>query len=178
MKSILRTAAAGVALASFGFASAASAQTTATANAEATILAPLSITVDVTANTLNFGTIAVGNIGAPGSTATVALAATGGAVAGCDGVNLICAGTTTVPTFNIAGYETSVVNVTFDSATVTLTGPGTPLTVGSFTTTLASNQATLVGGAASFQVGGSLTVNAGQAAGTYTGTFPVSVAYD
>ena len=62
MKAILRTAAAGVAIASFGIASAASAATNDEAQVTATILTALSVDVVPGDDTLDFGTIADGGI--------------------------------------------------------------------------------------------------------------------
>jgi len=50
------------------------------------------------------------------------------------------------------------------------------MTVGSFTSTAATG--TLAAGVATFPVGATLTVPANQAAGAYSGTFSVSVAYN
>jgi hypothetical protein len=175
MKSILRTAAAGVALASFGIASAASAQTTDSADVTAEILTALSVAVDATADTLNLGTIADGGIAA-NANLTVTPA---GALVSCPAL-LICGGTIAAPTFHIDGLAAEVVDVSFVNATETLTsGGGDVLSVGSFTTDLVGNQATLDGaGEASFAVGGTLTVAPNQPAGVYDGSLSVSVAYN
>lgn len=174
MKSILRTAAVGVALASLGFASTASAQTSASATARAEILTALSVAVDGTANTLNFGTIAVGNI-ASAANLTVTPA---GARSGPCPTNVLCTGPVAAPTFHIAGVAAQAVNVSFTNATETLTTTGgQTMTVGSFVSS--ANQVTLnSSGAGSFSVGGTLAVNPGQAAGVYTGSLTVSVAYN
>ena len=175
MKSILRTAAAGVALATVGIASGASAQTTATANADAEILAALSINVNPALNSLDFGTVAIGNIGAPA--ALVVPAAASPTITGCGG-QVICGGTATAPQFTIDGQPAEVVDITIP-ATVTLTSGANSMTVGSFTTSLGGTQATLDGaGDASFYLGGTLTIAPTQAAGVYTGNIDVSVAYN
>lgn len=177
MKSILRTAAAGVALATFGIASGVSAQTTATANAEAEILSTLSVAVDAGDNVLNFGTIA--DQGIVGPTPVVVDAAG----ARTCGASLICGGTPAAPTFDVEGLTGALVDVSFVNASESLTTGVVPtgmtgtMNVSTFTTNLAGNQI-LLDGTDAFTVGGTLTVNPLQAPGVYTGTVGVSVAYN
>lgn len=176
MKTILRTAAAGVAIASLGLASAASAATTAQADARAEILTALAVTVDPADNVLNFGTIADGGIAA----STPVVLGTDGLVAACP-ANLVCGGTTNAPTFNIEGLPTLLVDVSFENASETLTHSGglDTLTAGTFTTSLTGNQVALdAAGDASFTVGGTLTVDPGQIPGVYNGSVTVNVAYN
>lgn len=175
MKSILRTAAAGVALASFGVASAASAATTDSADVTAVILSSLSVAVDPNDDTLNFGTVS------PGAAAvTLVVGTADNRVGGCP-AGVVCGGTVASPTFNIDGAAGALVNVSFARATETLTSAaGDTMQVSAFTNSLTGNQATLnaTTGKASFTVGGSLAVAAGQAAGTYSGSLSVNVAYN
>jgi hypothetical protein len=176
MKSVLHYAAAGVALATFGFASAAQA---ATANADVTaeILSTLQVTVDPTDRTLDFGDIAdSGLVG----TSTVAVSAAG--VRSC-GANLTCSGTVEAPTFNVVGLVGSQVAVTVPAATAPLTYEGTvptgmngTMSFGTFTTSAATIN--LVAGNNPFTIGGTLTVNQMQAPGVYTGTVAVEVQYN
>src|SRR5688572_18458670 len=98
MKSILRNAAAGVAIATFGIASAASAATTDSADVTAEILTALSVDVDPNDDTLDFGTIADGGVAGP----TNVTVDTDGVRTLC-GAQLVCGGTTNAPTFNISG---------------------------------------------------------------------------
>jgi len=173
MKAILRTAAAGLAIASLGIASSASAATD-TANAEAEILAALTLTVDATDDLLDFGMIADNGAGGtvevlPGATACTAtgdLSCSGGASAN----------------FDLVGQSGWQVNITFPDPTPTLSDGGTPANTMTYALTTSAAQVTLVGvgGAATgtFDVGGVLTVPAGQAAGVYTGTFVVEALYD
>ena len=93
---------------------------------------------------------------------------------------MVCTGTANAPTFNIQGAVNSTVQVTFTNASETLSdGSGNNMTASSFLTSLPSDVATLdATGNASFTVGGSLAVAAGQAAVTYTGTLTVNVAYN
>ncbi len=167
MKSVLRYTAAGVALATFGFASAAQAAT-ATADAEAEILAALTVTLDATANALDFGSIAESGAGG-----TVTL--TSGNVRTCS-VGLLCTGTTVVPEFDIVGTPNAPVSISFTNNTIQLTGPGAPMDVN--LTSSADNLNLSAGGTASFTVGGVLDVAAGQTAGTYSGQLEVVVIYN
>ncbi len=179
MKAILRTAAAGLAIASFGIASAASAATTDSAEVTAEILTALSVDVDPLDDTLDFGTIADGGIAGP----TNLVVNTSGALVACP-ANLVCGGTTDAPTFNITGLTGMTVDVTFTNTTETLNHTGVPpvgmlstLTAGTFTNSLPGSSIVL-DGTDSFTVGGTLTVDTNQAPGVYTGSVSVEVAYN
>jgi len=172
MSKFVRYAAVGAAVASLGIASGAQAATSAQANASATILNSLAVAVSPTDNTLDFATIA------PGASAVTVVVAPNGTRT-CP-VGVVCTGTANAPTFNIQGAVNSTVQVTFTNASETLSdGSGNNMTASSFLTSLPSDVATLdAAGNASFTVGGSLAVAAGQAAGTYSGTVTVNVAYN
>jgi spore coat protein U-like protein len=188
MSKLLRYAAVGAALASFGVASGAQAATTAQANATAIILSSLSVRVDDSANTLSFGTIADSGIAAD---QTIDVSA--GGVRGVCPAGLTCAGTITAPTFWVKGAASKAVNVSFVNASETLNYVGTAptgfsnntMSVGSFVTDAVNgavtNQLVLsatAGTETAFHVGGTLTVHPDQAPGTYQGTLTVSVAYN
>lgn len=190
MSKILRYAAAGAAMASLGVASAASAATTDSADVSATILTALSVDVDATADTLNFGTIADGGITAN----QTLVVGTDGALVSCP-TGLICGGTTAAPTFNVSGLGGLAVNVSFVNTSETLsydtvanggaapTGFNSTMTVNNFQTNAlngaTTNQLLLAsGGTGSFNVGGSLIVQPNMAPGIYAGTVTVSVAYN
>jgi hypothetical protein len=179
MTSILRTAAAAVALGSFGLASAASAATSDEAEVTATILTALSVDVRTGDDTLDFGTIADGGI-----TAATDL------VVGSDGVRgtcptlLQCGGTTNAPTFDITGLVGLPVAISVRNATESLNLPvGTAVPPGfagsmqvkNFTRSAAT---ITLDGTDSFTVGGTLTVNPSQYPGVYSGTLTVDVAYN
>jgi spore coat protein U-like protein len=115
---------------------------------------------------LDFGTITLG----PGtwSNATVSLSQTG--TIACGGANLICSGATQAAIYNVQGSNRQTVNisapnvtlvnqsdVTNAPATVVLTSSGHP-----------GND---------FSIGGSVTLSSTTAAGTYVGTFNVTVDY-
>ena len=171
MSKILRYAAAGVAMGALGLASTAHAATSDTADVTAEILTALSVTVDPNDNTLDFGQIA------PGASAANVVVAPDGSVT-CDPA-VICSGTTDAPTFDVVGAVDALVYITFTNASETLSNGTDTMTVSDFTTDQASDQLTLDGsGEGSFTVGGSLAVAASQAAGVYTGTLEVNVAYN
>lgn len=179
MKSILRTAAAGAALVSAGFASMASAATTETADVTAEILSTLAIAVDASDDTLDFGQIADQGLTAA---STVAVSAAGARTCGA---NLACSGSVNAPSFNITGLTGALVAVSFSNAVEPLNYTGTlptgmsgSMNVGTFTTSLTGNQVTLAAGNNPFTVGGTLTVSPLQAPGVYSGTVSVEVAYN
>ncbi|WP_260581653.1 DUF4402 domain-containing protein [Sphingopyxis sp. PET50] len=90
------------------------------------------------------------------------------------GSGLTCTGTTTAANFNIAGTSGAVVLVGGDSS-VTLNGSlGGTMTS---TLTYSATNVTLSATGGSFQVGGTLSVGANQAAGDYSGTFNVTANY-
>ena len=168
MKTVLRTAVAGVAIASLGVSSAAWAATD-TADAEAEILAALTVTVDSTNNldVLDFGTIAESGAG---GTVTLAPGAT---LPGPCGSGLVCAGPWVTPNFDVVGQPGATVNITLTNASINLSGPGTDMPVA---LQLSDTSLVLNGtGDGDFDVGGTLTVGANQAVGTYTNTTDLEV---
>ena len=172
MSKILRYAAAGMAMASLGVASTANAATSDTADVTAEILTALSVAVDPADNTLDFGQIAPG-----ASAATIVVAPDGTMTGGCP-TQVICAGSTNAPSFDVVGNPNALVYVTFTNASETLSNGTDSMTVDTFTTD-GGGQLTLDGsGDGSFTVGGSLAVAASQAAGVYTGTLELNVAYN
>ena len=172
MSKILRYAAAGMAMASLGVASTANAATSDTADVTAEILTALSVAVDPADHTLDFGQIAPG-----ASAATIVVAPDGTMTGGCP-TQVICAGSTNAPSFDVVGNPNALVYVTFTNASETLSNGTDSMTVDTFTTD-GGGQLTLDGsGDGSFTVGGSLAVAASQAAGVYTGTLEVNVAYN
>jgi Mat/Ecp fimbriae major subunit len=136
---------------------------TATATADVEILAP--VTLIQTAG-LDFGTVAAG-----AASGTVTLP-TGSNTRTCS-VGLACVGAASRGAFEVTGVDTYVVDITVDASTV-LTGAGTDMNL-----TLDPGITSIVadGTAQTFYVGGTLTVGAGQAAGTYTGNYNVSADY-
>jgi len=177
MKTILRTTAAGLAIASLGIASAASAATD-TASVTAEILSTLTVTAVSGDDVLDFGDIAPQ--ASLSTTSTVVVAPDGTGTCGAD---LVCSGTTNAPTFDVTGLAGSQVAVSFPSGTATLTRAGAvpsgmtgTMSVGSFTSS--ANTLNLTSGTGQFTMGGTLTVAANQAPGVYTGSVTVEVLYN
>jgi hypothetical protein len=147
----------------------------ATGNASATIVTPIGITAGTA---LNFGTIDPG----AGAGGTVTVFADGTATA-YSGVAAVTGGTVSAGTFNVTGSGTLAYNVTLPAAAVTLNGSGggtmTVDTFNSYTANTASTAGTgaLSAGADTLSVGAVLHVGGSQTAGTYTGTYSVSVVY-
>ena len=169
MNKMLRMGAIGaVIVASFGGASMANAAATADATATARILETLTLSVQ-TGSQLNFGQIAVNGAG------DVTVSPSGGSAV-CT-ANLICTGTTSAVAFDVQGSSGASVAVTFPSTSVNLTSGTNTMALTNFTSSAPSVTLSALG-AGTFSVGGKLSVAAGQAAGTYTGTFPVKVEYN
>ena len=176
MKSVLRLTAAGVALATFGFATSASAADgNATVTAE--ILSNLTITANATDSVLNFGSIAADPTLAANSTVVVSPTD----VLTC-GTLLTCTGTAAAPSFTVTGLAGQAVAVTFPSSSVQLDRGATLGTmerymdVDNFTTS--TSTVTLTGGTGTFSIGGTLNVRPNQAPGVYTGSVTVRVEYN
>lgn len=146
------------------------AATTASASATATVIAPIAI--DKTTN-LVFGKFSADDAG------TVVIA-NGGGRTKTGGVVLATGITASAASYSISGEGTQTFSITLPStATLTHTDTTTTMTAGSFTASLPTDgTAALVDGAATLNVGATLTVDAAQKAGAYTGSFDVIVAYN
>ena len=181
MTKIFRTAAAGVALfAAVGMGSAAQAQVSDNADATAEILAALQLTNDAG---LDFGSLI---LNATSTGGTVSVEANG--VRTCN-ADVICgpAGTEQPAAFTVTGAANSSIDVTVQDLTaspVSLTHTGntgsalaehnielTSLDDGSLGgfTTFSGNE--------SFNIGGVITLDGSEIAGTYQGEFTVTVSY-
>ena len=161
-------AAAGLALLISGSAQAATgstASTTGTANA--TVVAPLQIQ-HTSGAALNFGTFTAGL----GGTVTVDSAGTG--TAGSD-VSFVNGNTNSADAFTVTGSGTRTFNITTSTGDTVSTGGPSPSTM-AFTVS-APEDASLVSGSYTLNVGGELTVGSAQAAGSYTGSYTVTVTY-
>jgi Mat/Ecp fimbriae major subunit len=139
----------------------------ATASASATAKVLTQVVVTKTAD-LDFGTIAIGTGGGD-----VSVGFTNNRTCAS---SLVCSATVTSGKFGIAGAASQNVGVSVDSSvTLNRTGGGA-----SMTATLSASNTTLAlsaAGAATFAVGGDLTVGGTQQAGDYSGTFNVTVNY-
>lgn len=122
---------------------------------------------------LDFGTVTLG----PGvwSNATVALSQAG--TLSCANANVICSGATQVAQYNVQGSKQQVVNISAPNVTLVNQSDSTQ------TLTLVTDApASLVLAnsgfpGSNFSVGGSISINSTTAAGTYVGTFNVTVDY-
>lgn len=131
----------------------------ATVNVDATVITSLSATVTTD---LSFGSFGLIDNGLAGTVDTA------GANTNIDELTA-----PTVGVVGIAGAASTPVNVSITNAT--LTGAGTDMAA---TLSVSNTNPVLdVTGAATINVNGSLAVNAGQTAGSYTGTATVTVNY-
>lgn len=168
MRTSLRIAAIGAALATASLATSANAAATATATATAEVLTSLTLTAD---SSLQFGQIAANTGGTLLINADSTVSATG---------SLVSAGTRSPASFTVTGSPSAMVVVSLPTAATTLTRSGGSETMaldgfnsnpnGAFQLDAATGQGT-------FSVGGMLHVAASQVPGTYSGTFNVAVEY-
>lgn len=142
----------------------------ATGSAQAIIIAPLTL-AHVPAATLNFGTIVSTTAG------TVTVAAKDGSVTSTGVTGQI--GPTTADQFSVVGAAGIPFTVSLP-ATITVTSGVNNMTVNtptSFCGTGATSTCTAALTGTAIGVGGTLAVTAGQATGTYTGTYALSITY-
>ena len=131
------------------------------ATGNATILQALTLTEDVE---LDFGRILA-------ALASGTVTVTQAGAQSC--VTVTCFNDAVAADFTVTGTAGETLDVTAD-ANYLLTGPGTDM---SATTDAPLTVVIGGGGSSTFNVGGQLTVGASQAAGDYSGTYNVSVAY-
>ena len=146
------------------------AQNTATTNAAAKILSALTIQKNVD---LNFGTMTM-----PTAATTVNL--TPGGVRTTPGnITLLAqAPLATASAYSVSGDNGATYAITLPSSCI-ITAPYGWMQVDNFTTSKTGNVSTLSStGTDDFTVGATLEVNFPQYAGSYSGTFDVSVAYN
>ena len=142
---------------------------TATSSASATILTPIAIANSVP---LNFGTI-----GAVAVASTVTLAANDSRTQ-IGGATLFTVGAPAkAGVFAITGTPNSAFNITLPG-TVTINGSGAPMTIINWVSDLGAASTMLNNGTKSLVVTATLNVGAAQAAGTYSGSYDVSVNYN
>lgn len=145
-----------------------------TIDVELPIILTLWRTLKVTqTRSLNFGGIAVS-----GGNSVVEISATSGlrtVVSGASGVQLGSGRPGNLGEFTVTGQPNTAITVSFPSS-ITLTGPGTAMTVNNFTAD--STTPTLDNmGNLSLKVGARLNVGTNQAPGTYNGTYTLTVSY-
>ena len=137
------------------------------ANADAEIVAPIGIS-----NTagLNFG-----RVSPSGVAGTVVLDTAGSRTP--TNVSLLTGGTVSAATFAVTGSASETYTITLP-ASATITSGANNMTVDTFTHNAGGSPALDGTGNDSFNVGATLNVGANQAAGSYTGTFSVTVDYN
>jgi hypothetical protein len=159
-------------------ASQASAQTS--ANASATASVSIGNALAVTRNTdLSFGRVVINDPTTPASVAV----GTASSVTSISNATEEGTGNVGSATFVVSGIGGQTYSVTFPQASINLGAGTNPPTVDSFSSTPSGADGQLSGTSASIgtqnlAVGGVLHVPARTAAGTYTGTFQVGVAYN
>jgi hypothetical protein len=117
---------------------------------------------------MNYGTIVVTT---GGGTVTIAANGTVSVPAGYSLMGLSTAGS-----FNVTGTNNCAVTISFVAGS--LIGAGTAMQIQNFTTNAGSTPIlNPAGGQLNFNVGADLVVNASQAAGSYSGTYTVTVIY-
>ena len=136
---------------------------TATGTASATVLTPIAIAAGTA---LNFGTLA-GNA----SGGTVVVTAAGGRTT--TGTVVVTSGAFSAGSFTVTGTGAATFGVSYPASFNVVSGANTMavLVTGAATGTLAA-------GTVSLPVGGTLTVGANQVAGSYTGTYVMTVEYN
>lgn len=119
---------------------------------------------------LNFGTLCRGNV-----TQTITVSSAGTAA----GSNLVCpAQGYSADQFKVNGYSGASFSVSsVNSVQLTNASDGTKLTVDNFVPSCSSNCVISSNGSYILRMGGRLTVPASATAGTYTGTYPVTITY-
>jgi Domain of unknown function (DUF4402) len=140
---------------------------TASATASVAIMPAISITKTVD---LNFGDVVQG-------AGTVVLATDGSRVA-TGSTELGNVDGAAAASFDITGDVDGTYSIGLPLSAITLTGPGTDMTVDSFVSDHLAGTGTLTGGADTLLVGATLHVGATQTSGAYSGSFDVTVTYD
>lgn len=136
---------------------------TATGTASATVLTPIAIAAGTA---LNFGTLA-GN--ASGGTVVV----TAAGARSTTGTVVVTGAAFSAGTFTVTGTGAATFAVTYPGSFNVVSGSDTMAVAVTGAAT-----GTLSGGTVSLPVGGTLTVGANQAAGSYTGTYVMTVEYN
>lgn len=144
---------------------------TATGNSSATVVTPIAITANAT---LDFGTVVAG------ATAGTVVMSTAGARSVTGGTTLSSKNAGAAGTFDVTGQASTTYAITLPASISISDGAATPntMTVDTFTSNPASTGTLSTGGAQTISVGATLSVSGSQVAGTYTGTYDVTVAYN
>lgn len=166
MKAVL----AGTAVAALGFGSTGAQAATASATANATILAPVTLTNNLS---LEFGTIVPDAVGG-----TVTIDHAGAQT--CSGA-LVCSGTTRAAQFTATATigQTIDIDVPVTTATLNRSGGGASMLVSNLNLVgnVSATSVAMVGASYVFTVAGQLAVSGSQMAGVYQGSFNVNADY-
>lgn len=139
---------------------------TGTGNASVEILQAITVTENTA---LNFGQVT------PSASAGTVAVDEASARNCSGGATCVGTGTAAAGAFSITGTSGANVQISLP-ASASLTGPGTAMTA-TLSSTSTSGAVTLTGGSANFNVAGSLAIGANQVAGSYAGTYTVTVNY-
>ena len=139
-----------------------------TGTATAEVLAPLAISQTTQ---MNFGDVA-----GDSASATTVVLTTAGATSSVDGA--YTGGSPAAGAFAVTGGASLAYSITLPAdGTVVLTGPGVDMDVDGFNHDAGGSPALDGTGNDSFNVGATLSLGAGQVAGTYNGSYTVTVDY-
>lgn len=145
-------------------------------NATVQVVTPIAIDQDTA---LNFGVVApLGIVADPGQSVGTVTIATDNSVTSNNISLLSQAPNRNRGVFTVTGTSGATYAITIPSGNITLNDGGSNnITVGSFTSN-PSGTGVLTGGTQTLHIGATLTVAANQAAGTYSGTYPITVEYN
>jgi hypothetical protein len=159
-----------------GFSTSLLAQNTIQTDAAAKIVSALTVS-NHDANGLHFGTMTI-----PTAATTVVVTPDGTRTGGANITMLAQTPTYHVASYDVTGDGTATYLISLPTSDVTITNQADntkTMIVNTFKSSKGTtNIGTLVAGADTFTVGATLNLGIGQAAGLYTGTYDVSVAYN
>ena len=143
---------------------------TLTANVNANPVKPLILTK---VQDLNFGSVTLG----PGVWSNVKVSLSQGGTFSCANANLVCSGATAVAKYNVQGSNQQTVYISAPNVTLVNQNDSTKTLI--LVTDAPANLVLPNSGAqgVNFSIGGSVTLSSTTAAGTYVGTFNVTVDY-
>jgi hypothetical protein len=136
----------------------------------ASVVKPLTLT---STGSMNFGTIVLNGLTA---SRTVALSAANVRDCGGGSVQLICSGTTSVPTYNVRGTNNRVVTIIKTGSNLVNASTGATLRMTPTGPTSITLPNSGVNGA-SFAIGASITLTPSTGEGVYSGTVDITVDY-
>ena len=170
MKIIRIAAALAIGLAFIASRDAGAQQNFASTSAGATVSIVTAISITNTAD-LNFGQVVAG-----GTSGTVAMSPVGFRSSG-GGSTLGSSGNSSAASFNVSGDPNASFSITLPGSAV-LTNGSDNMTINNFTSNPSGNGTLSEVGGQTLNVGATLQVGAAQPAGTYNGSFNVTVAYN